>query len=212
MKKTLYTLSLIAGIACAQAQKPGIQLSYIDSSASPRNDFYTFCNGKWVKNFKLPESDSRYGSFNEINENNLKNIRNIYLESSKNKTAKPGSNEQKLRDFYTVAMDSVKADKLGLKPIMPLLQQINGVASKEDLIKLKSRIEPLGVRLFYAVGSEADLKNSQRNMLYLSQAGYGLPDKDFYFNAQFSKITEKYKEYIASVLELAGEKKEKVKE
>lgn len=212
MKKTLYTLSLFAGVLTALAQKPGIQLSYIDSSANPRNDFYTFCNGKWVKSFKLPESDSRYGSFNEINDNNLKNIYTIYTNASKDKMAKPGSNEQKLRDFYNTAMDSIKADKLGLKPLMPLLQQVNAVSTKEDLIKLKSRIEPLGVRLFFAVGSEADLKNSQRNMLYLSQAGYGLPDKDFYFNAQFSKITEKYKEYIASILVYAGEKKEKAKE
>jgi predicted metalloendopeptidase len=77
MKKFLLHVSIAAAIT-ANAQNPGIRLNYIDSSANPRNDFYSFCNGKWQKNFVLPESDSRYGSFNEINDNNLKTL-NLFM-------------------------------------------------------------------------------------------------------------------------------------
>src|SRR3954465_353779 len=115
MKKLLFSLLLINTFFC-NAQNAGINFSFIDSSANPRDDFYTFCNGKWQKNFKLPESDARYGSFNEINENNLKKIKLILDAASKNKSAAPNSNAQKLRDFYNTAMDTVKADAMGFSP------------------------------------------------------------------------------------------------
>ncbi len=211
MKKVALFLWVMATLRLA-AQNPGIRLEYVDSTANPRDDFYSFCNGKWQKNFKLPESDSRYGSFNEINENNLKNIKLIYNEASSNKTAKPGSNAQKLRDFYKVAMDSLVAENQDLKPIMPLMNQINNAPSKEALLKLKANMEPLGVRIFFAGGVEADLKNSRKNTFYLNQAGYGLPDKDFYYAANFIALTGKYTTHIANMLVLLGDKEEKAKE
>lgn len=206
MMKKLILSTLVASTLCSQAQNPGIRLNHIDSTVKPGNDFYTYCNGNWQKNFKLSESDSRYGSFNEINDNNLKNIRLIYQEASLLKTAKPGSNAQKLRDFYNVAMDSAKADKLDLKPIIPLLNQISNAPTKEALVKLKANIEPMGIKLFYAVMVETDLKNSKKYSVYLSQAGYGLPDKDFYYGSHFKSITEKYISHIANMLVLTGEK------
>jgi putative endopeptidase len=206
-KKIIFNVLLTATF-WSHAQNPGIRINYIDSTVKPGNDFYTYCNGNWQKSFKLSESDSRYGSFNEINDNNLKNIRFIYQEASLAKGAKPGSNDQKLRDFYNVAMDSAKAEKLDIKPIIPLLNQINSVPTKEALVKLKANIEPLGVRLFYAVMAETDLKNSKKYSVYLSQAGYGLPDKDFYYNANFKAIADKYTSHIANMLVLLGAKPE----
>src|SRR4051812_33594059 len=95
------------------SQQIGVNLAYIDSSVSPRKDFYDFCNGKWLKNTQIPESDSRWGSFNEINERNLANQYIVLNEVAKDAKAAPGSNAQKLRDFYLTAMDSAKADKEG---------------------------------------------------------------------------------------------------
>lgn len=207
MKKILLTLTLAAfGL---HAQNPGIRLEYMDASIKPGDDFYGFCNGKWQKSFVLSESDARYGSFNEINDNNLKNIYTIYTQVSADKTAKPGSNTQKLRDFYNTAMDSVKADQLGIKPIQPLLQQIDKVKAAEEIVKLKNNLDMIGIRLFCVAGVEPDLKNSRRNIFSFGQGGYGLGDKDFYYNPKFENITTKYKEHIAKMLELAGEDKTK---
>lgn len=207
MKKifTAFALALFG----LNAQNPGIRLSYMDTTVKPGNDFYTFCNGNWQRSFKLSETDSRYGSFNEINDNNLKNIYAIYTDISKDKSAKPNSNTQKLRDFYNTAMDSGKADKLGLKPIQPLLAQIDKVVTTDEILKLKNNLDMIGIRLFCAAGVEPDLKNSKRNVFSFGQGGYGLADKDFYYNPKFEDIQKKYKEHIATMLSLAGEDKTK---
>ena len=104
--KTLYYVLLAHIIFMPQtkAQNAGINFSYIDSSANPKDDFYNFCNGNWQKNFQLPESDGRYGSFNEIRENNLNKIRGILDQVSKNKLAAQNTDAQRLRDFYNTAM------------------------------------------------------------------------------------------------------------
>jgi putative endopeptidase len=118
MKKNyIIALTLISGLAIAQ--KSGIVVANMDKSVNPANDFYSYANGTWQKTFKLPESDARYGSFNEIDQNNLKKIRVIYTEVLKNTSIQPNTNLQKLRDFYATAMDSMKREKLGLTPIKP---------------------------------------------------------------------------------------------
>lgn len=184
------------------AQNPGIQFSYIDSSAKPQQDFYTFANGKWQKTFKLPESDARYGSFNEINENNLKKIKLILDEAAVNKTAAPKSNAQKLRDFYSTALDSSKADKLGYSPIKPQLAKIDAVKSLTDLMALKSEFDFLGVELFFESGVSVDLKNSKKNSFGVSQGGYGLGDRDYYYSEKFDNIRSGYKEYLSNLFTL----------
>jgi putative endopeptidase len=184
------------------AQNPGIQFSYIDSSAKPQQDFYTFANGKWQKTFKLPESDARYGSFNEINENNLKKIKLILDEAAANKTAAPKSNAQKLRDFYVTALDSSKADKLGYSPIKAQLMKIDAVKTLSDLMALKSEFDFLGVELFFESGVSVDLKNSKKNSFGVSQGGYGLGDRDYYYSEKFDNIRSGYKEYLSNLFTL----------
>jgi putative endopeptidase len=188
-----------------KAQNPGIVYANIDSSANPRQDFYTFCNGNWQKQFVLPESDARYGSFNEINEGNLKKIKLIYDAASKNKAAAPGTNAQKLRDFYNTAMDTVKADRLGITPIVGQLAQIEKVKTLDELMLLKSEFEFLGINLFFGSGASVDLKNSKRNVFGISQAGMGLGDRDYYFSEKFEKIREQYVVYLRSLFVLAGQ-------
>lgn len=188
-----------------QAQNPGIRFNYIDSSANPRNDFYSYCNGKWQKTFELPPSDARYGSFNEINENNLRKIKTIYESVAVMKTVQPGSNTQKLRDFYTVAMDTVKADVLGASPLKAQLEMINKVKTLDELMLLKAEFEYSGITLFFGAGVSADLKNSKRNMFQIGQGGLGLGDRDYYFSDKFESIRKSYLEYLQSLFILSGQ-------
>ncbi len=185
-----------------QAQNPGVQFSYIDSSAKPQQDFYTYANGKWQKTFKLPESDARYGSFNEINENNLKKIKLILDEAAANKSAAPKSNAQKLRDFYVTALDSSKADKLGYSPIKTQLTKIDAIKTLADLMALKSEFDFLGIELFFESGVSVDLKNSKKNSFGISQGGYGLGDRDYYYSEKFDNIRSGYKEYLTNLFTL----------
>src|SRR5688572_8268279 len=163
----LMKLKITAVICCVMAlnlagQNIGIQLSYIDSTYKPQTDFYKFCNGKWLSTTKIPESDSRWGSFNEINERNLSNIKTILKTVSDNKTAAPGSDIQKLRDFYLTAMDSVKADKQGLAPIKPELAKIDAIKTYDDVIKLCAEFKKKGIGSLIGFDVEPDLKNSNR--------------------------------------------------
>lgn len=190
------------------SQTIGVNLSYIDSSATPQTDFYKFCNGKWLKNTKIPDSDSRWGSFNEINERNLANIKTILNTVSVNKTAKPGSDEQKLRDFYLTAMDSVKAEKMGLTPIKPQLTKIDALKTSDDLIKLLADFRKKGIGNIIGFDVDADLKNSNRYLIYLGQTGYTLPDRDYYYLPQFQPVRDAYQEHLNKMFELLGFKDE----
>ncbi|MBA2613458.1 MAG: M13 family metallopeptidase [Bacteroidetes bacterium] len=203
MKKILLSFLSILSLNFF-SQKAGINFSYIDSSANPRNDFYSFCNGKWQKTFVLPESDSRYGSFNEINNNNLKNIKIILENASKNKAAAPNSNPQKLRDFYNTAMDSSKADKLGFEPIKEQLIQIDNVKNLNELIGLKSNFDFDGVTLFFVGGVSIDPKNSKKNLFGVSQGGLGLGERDYYYKPQFETIRTEYLKYLSGLFALTG--------
>jgi len=193
----------LAGTAI-NSQSPGINFSYIDTSVNPRQDFYNYCNGKWQKTFKLPESDARYGSFNEVNENNLKKIKVIYDNASKNKAAAPNTNAQRLRDFYNTAMDSAKANTLGIAPLASQMQQISVVKTLDDFIKLKSRFEAMGINLLFSSYVSADLKNSHKNTFGISQAGYGLGDRDYYYLPQHQKIREQYINYLTGLFIQSG--------
>lgn len=203
--KKLWVLPLVATLAL-HAQKPGINLSYIDSSASPAQDFYNFCNGKWQKSFTLRPSDARYGTFNEINDNNLVKIKAIYANSAKAKAA-PGSNVQRMRDFYLTALDSAKADQLGMKPIEEQLKKIDAVKNLDEMLALKAEFDKIGVVLFFDAYVSPDQKNSRKNRFYIEQGGLGLGDKDYYFSEKYFDIRKKYKNYMAQLLESVGETK-----
>lgn len=203
MKKLITSIALISSVITL-AQNPGIVIANMDKTVDPRQDFYNFCNGNWLKTFKLPESDARYGSFNEIYNNNLKNIKLIYNEVSVNNTVAPNTNLQKLRDFYNTGLDSVKANKLGYAPIKPQLLEIDNVKNLDDFICLKAKFDWIGVKLLFNSGVQADAKNSTKQSYYFSQAGYGLGDRDFYYSAQFEKIQKEYKLYLANLFKLIG--------
>lgn len=203
MKKAILSLLILNSLNFF-SQKAGINFSYIDSSANPRNDFYSFCNGKWQKSFVLPASDARYGSFNEINNNNLAHIKVILDKASANKSAAPNTNAQRLRDFYNNAMDSAMADKLGFEPIKDQLKQIDNIKTLDELIILKSKMDFDGVTLFYGGLVSIDPKNSKKNIYNLMQAGLGLGERDFYYSPQFEKIRVEYLKYLSDLFSLIG--------
>jgi putative endopeptidase len=204
-KLVLIASSLFLGAnAFAQTLTPGINLSYIDSSVSPRNDIYKFANGKWLNTQKIPASDGSWGSFNEINENNVANLKALMLQVSKDTKALPGTNIQKLRDFYSTAIDSAKADKDGIKPINADLAAIDLIKTKDDLLKTTAALNKKGVGGMLGFYVYSDFKNSNANTCYLAQSGLGLPDKDFYFEAQYESVKKEYSEHIARMFECLG--------
>ena len=206
MQKILLIASslFIGANAFSQIVTPGIILSYIDSTVSPKNDMYHFANGKWLKTQQIPGSDGSWGSFNEINERNLANLKTLMGDITKDATAPAGSNKQKLKDFYLVGMDSTKTDKDGIKPISGDLAAIDLIKTKNDLIKTTAMLNKKGVSGMLGFYIYSDFKNSNENTCYLGQTGIGLPDRDFYFDAQYEPVKKEYQEHVARMFECLG--------
>jgi putative endopeptidase len=195
---------VMASNSFSQNLTPGINLAYIDSSVSPKNDIYKFANGKWLKTQQIPASDGSWGSFNEIHEGNTANLKALLASISKDTKAAEGTNVQKIRDFYNVGMDSVKADKDGINPIKADLAAIDLIKTKEDLIKTTAKLNRRGVSGMIGFYVYSDFKNSNQNACYLAQTGMGLPDKDFYFEAQYEPVKKEYEAHIARMFECLG--------
>ena len=185
--------------------KSGLVMSNLDKTVKPADDFYQFATGGWQKNNPLPAAYSRFGSFDQLAENNNKQINAILTELQKKKY-KAGTIEQKLSDFYKLALDVDARNKAGIAPVKPMLDEIAAAQTKADLLKLQEKysVQGLGVDFDSYIG--ADEKNVTMNILNLSQGGLTLGQKDYYMNndAATVAIREAYKKYIAKMFQLYG--------
>lgn len=127
--------SSVVGMAQTQLES-GIDLTNMDLTANPATDFYQYATGGWQKKNPLPAAYSRYGSFDQLQEDNNKRINGILSDLLKN-IYPEGSIERKLSDFYKLAMDSTRRDKEGVAPVTPLLKKIEAVKSIPDFKKLQ---------------------------------------------------------------------------
>jgi putative endopeptidase len=177
----------------------------MDSSVNPADDFFTYCNGKWIKETKIPDDQTGWGSFYNLEEDNLAKTK-VVLEAAAKSNASVGSLEQKIGDYYTSGMDTNTIEKRGLEPIKSELAAIEAIKdSKAYLAYVANNEYNRGGSLFsFYVG--ADDKNSTKNILNFYQAGTGLPEKDYYFktDADTKKIKDGYVKYIKTLFVLSG--------
>lgn len=185
--------------------KSGLVMKNLDKTVSPAVDFYQFATGGWQKNNPLPAAYSRFGSFDQLQEDNNKRINIILSQLQKRKFAQ-GSTEQKLSDFYRQALDVNRRNAEGIAPVKPLLaeiEQAHGVAALRKL-QLKYAVRGYGVQFgsYFA----ADEKNVTMNILNITQSGLTLGQKDYYLNndAATKAIRDAYKKHIARMFKLYG--------
>ena len=138
--KMILPMMLIAALPLgADAQnKSGLVMSNLDKTVKPADTLYQFATGGWQKNNPLPAAYSRYGSFDQLAENNNKRINTILSELQK-KTYKAGTIEQKLSDFYKLSMDVDSRNKAGIAPVKPLMDEIEAAKTKDELQKLQEK-------------------------------------------------------------------------
>ena len=203
-KSLIVMMSLLSFAACApKAGAPALDLTDLDTSTSPKTDFYQYATGGWqVKNPLRPEF-SRYGSFDAIRERTQENL-NALFESMTTLEAKPGSVDQKISDLYKMALDSTTRNSLGAQPILPYIAEIQAVKSKDELATLLGRMNLYGEGGFFGAGVEADLANSDVQVLYLGQGGLGMGDRDYYLLETNKELKEGYKAFLVKALTLAG--------
>lgn len=185
--------------------KSGLVVSNFDKTAKPADDFYKFATGGWQKNNPLPAAYSRFGSFDQLQEDNNKRINTILGELLKKKY-KTGSIEQKLSDFYKLALDVDRRNREGISPVKPLLDEIEGAQGVEALRSLQLKYAEQGYGVQFGAYFGADEKNVTMNILNLSQSGLTLRQKDYYVNndAATVAIRNAYKKHIARMFSLYG--------
>ena len=192
--------------ASAQTElKSGINLGDLDTSVRPADDFYEYACGGWMKANPLPAAYSRYGSFDRLAEDNNKRINGI-LSELLNNTYTKGTTEQKLSDLYKLAMDSVRREKEGIQPVMPLIKKLEAAKTMKQLFDVQLEMAKYGDSEFYRAGLGADEKNATQNILNISQGGLTLGMKDYYLetDSATTNIREEYKKHIIRMFQLFG--------
>jgi putative endopeptidase len=191
---------------------PGFDATSLDTSVDPCNDFYKFACGKFVANHPIPADQPGVDQFYA-----LYNVNTQALNGILNKAAIGGAgrspDEQKIGDFFKACMDTDAIDAKGLTPIEPLLKEIDGLKSKEQLAPLTGKLQRIGVNVFFGYGEQQDFKEATKQIAIASQGGLGLPEKDYYLRtgAKDIELREQYVAHVAKMLELSGSSPEKAK-
>ncbi len=191
--------------AHAQQLSSGIDLNNLDQTVNPTEDFFQYACGGWMKNNPLPAAYSRYGSFERLAQDNDKRINTILTDLVKHKYP-TGSVEQKLGDFYRLAMDSVRRNKEGVQPVMPLIKEMEKTKTVYALRQLQLKYAAFGYGVPMGIGFGADEKNASMNILNVYQGGITLGQKEYYLDndSATAAIREAYKKHIVRMFQLFG--------
>ena len=154
--------------------RPDLLAANIDSTVKPGEDFFQWASGTWMKNNPIPASESSWGMGHLVYEELYAIKRTINEKAAAN--GKAEGDEKKVGDFWTVAMDSVKADQLGSAPIAQELALIEGIRTPADAINVAAQLNPIGGDAFWGLYIGQDEKNSEKIAAVLWQSGLGLPD------------------------------------
>jgi len=209
MKKISLTALMLASFVStvsAQSKQKALELTYMDTSVRPQDDFYNYVNGTWMKTAKIPADKPSWGSFTQLREttdmNSLGLLDNILKEKYEN-----GTEGQKIQALYQTYMDMNKRNADGLNPIKSDLAKIDGIKNLADLQKYLIDATKRGDNSFYEWGVDGDLKNSKMNAVYLGDASLGL-GRDYYQkdSPKNTETIEEYKKYVAQVLTEIGYK------
>ena len=189
------------------SQSTGIDITNLDLSVRPADDFYKYANGGWMAKNPLPPAYSIYGSLQQLNEENNKRLRNI-LDAMPGGSAAGGATEQKLLDLYRLAMDENRRNQDGVKPLMGTIQQLEQATTREALFQIHQQLMPLGYSGFMKSEIIADDKNASQNILKLKQGGTSLEQKEYYTAPSTAATREAYKQNIVKMLQRFGFSKE----
>ncbi|MBW8851948.1 MAG: M13 family metallopeptidase [Xanthomonadales bacterium] len=216
MNKTLLSLGIaltcFASVGAADDTRTpqlgtfGVELSNRDLSTRPGDDFARYANGHWFDSYQLKDYETRYGSFNTLADRAELQTREIIEGLQARRDLAPGSDEQKIRDFYASYMDTAARDAAGIAPLRPVLDRIAAIDSYAALTAAFGRADIDGTDAPIGAGIGVDRKNPDRYLVGVGVGGLGLPDKDFYLNPEprFEKIRAAYLDHIVTMLGFAG--------
>jgi len=211
------TTETIAPTPAATAAAPvsGIDLTGIDKSVKPGDDFDGYANGAWRRNFEIPEDRSNYGAFTVLVETAEKRNAALIAELAASKPA-PGTDARRIADFHAAYLDEAGIEQRGLAPLQPQLDAIDAIANRPDLARVfgagvRADTDPLNATNFYTdnlfgVFVAQGLQDPTHYVASLMQGGLGMPDREYYLSGDKEMVETRkaYETYIAAMLKQAG--------
>ena len=199
----------VAGVAFGQSSssqpsQSGLDLSAIDKSANPCDNFYQYACGNWLKNNPIPADESSWGTFNVLFERNQTELRKILDDAQAHQSR--SALDQKIGGFYQSCMNEEVIQQRGTEPLQSELERIRHISNQQELVDEVARLQDRGIDAFFGFGSSPDPKDATVEIAELDQGGIGLPERDFYFreDAKSQEIRKKYVQHIAKMFELIG--------
>ena len=201
---------IVALASCNTPQKEVVKIAAInpanmDTTVAAGSDFYEYACGGWIKNNPLKPEYARFGTFDQLLENNQEQLR-VLIEELSAMPHEAGSVAGKIGALYAMGLDSTKLNADGVAPIKEELAAINALATKSDVSKMVATLHKEGMAPFFALFVGADEKNSAMNIVQLYQAGIGMGDRDYYLleDEGSAKMRDAYRAYINKLFTLAG--------
>lgn len=215
MKNKLTVISISAFMilaimmSCVEPKKtasvPAIDPANLDKTVVPGNDFDTYANGGWKKLNPLPADRGRYGSFDKLAEVAEKQVNDLVKTTAAAKNEK-GSVPDKIATLFNSGMDTAKIEKQGLEYISPYLKEIDEISTPDGVQQAVIRFHKYGFSPLFGIYGSADARNSSMVIAQLTQAGMGMPDRDYYVNddPRSVDLRAKYVTYMTTMFKLLG--------
>ena len=184
----------------------GLNLSYMDTTVNPGEDFFRYVNGNWLDQTEIPADRERWGSFDELRKRTDAQTLSVLKEATASGRYAADSDQGKAATFFAVALDTQALDALGVRPLQPWLDRIAAIEDYEDVVAYQTAVLPYGGDALFGFGIGSNPKNSNEKVVYVGGGSLGLPDRDYYLDTDSASVArrEKYEAHVARMLAYTG--------
>ena len=214
----LCLILLCLAVACSRpADRPaaaastppvsGLDPESFDRNVRPQDDLFHHVNGAWLAKTEIPADKASYGAFDILFDKAQADLRTIVEDAGKSAAKAPGSEAQKIGDFYESFMNEARVEELGLAPMKAELDAIDALKTKTDLARHFAHFFKLNLINPMIGYVDGDAQQPTHDILYVYQGGLGLPDRDYYLknDDKLKEYREKYVAFLTMILTFAGD-------